>query len=88
MGFRADTPDVEIVNVVDAFDSADRRLNFLQLHATRGTFEQNVQRLADDAESGPQNKHADADRKNRVDPVISGEQDRPALSELTFFSGR
>ena len=81
MGFRSDAPDVEIVNVVHSRDRADRQFDLLQLHAARRAFEQDVESLADDAESRPQDEHADPDRKNRVDPVIAREQDGPAARD-------
>ena len=48
--FRADAPDVEIMNVVHAFNGSDRSLNALQLDAARRAFQQNIQSFADDAE--------------------------------------
>ena len=53
MGARTETPDVQIVDVQHAIDASHRRGDFLQSYAARKTFEQNIQRFADDVPSRP-----------------------------------
>src|SRR5215469_15010705 len=62
MRFGADTPYVQIVYIVDALDGANDGFDLLQLHPARRAFQKNVERLANDAESRPENQHADPDR--------------------------
>src|SRR5215472_17372830 len=81
MSLRANAPDMEVVNVVYTLNRTDRQLNLLQLHSARCAFEKDVERLADNTESRPENQHTDGDRQNRVDPIISGEQDGPASGD-------
>src|ERR1700756_2125628 len=57
-----DTPYVQIMNIIDPFDRANRQLDFLQLHSPGSAFEQNVQRLAANAETRPKDQYADPNR--------------------------
>jgi len=59
VSLRSDAPDVKIVHVIDSADGADGGLDLLQLHAARRAFQKNVERLAHDAEAGPQDQHTD-----------------------------
>src|ERR1700676_3249421 len=68
---RADAPDVKIVDFIYSFDRPDGRLDLFQLHTPWRAFEQNVERLAHDAEAGPQNQHADPEGESGINPVIS-----------------
>ncbi len=60
--FRSDVPHVQIVNVVDSFDPPHGSLNLLEFDPSRRALEQNVERLAHDAESRPQDQDADRHR--------------------------
>ena len=53
----------------------------VKFHAARRAFQQDVESLANDAESRPQNQHADPNRQDRVDPIVVGEQDGPASGD-------
>lgn len=53
MDLRPNTPDMQIVNVTDARDLCDFARNLVHLHPARHAFEENVKRLADNAEGGP-----------------------------------
>src|SRR5215831_174436 len=80
-GFRSDAPDVQVVHVVDAFDFANGAFHVFDLETARRTFEQNVQRLAHDAEAGPQDQDADSDGERGIDPVLAGGEDGPAAGD-------
>ena len=77
LGLRAEAPDVQVVDVDDAFDLFHAGANVGQRDAARGAFKQDVQRLADDADAGPENERGDEERKDGVDPVLAGEQECP-----------
>src|SRR5450755_1088648 len=77
-GFRSDVPDVQVVDVVDAFDGANRGCDAVDLNAARGAFEQDVQGLAHDAGAGPENQHADTDGKSGINPQLARCHDGPA----------
>src|SRR5215469_5983139 len=67
-GFRADAPHMEIVNVVYAFYFANCGFDQRQFHATRSAFQQDVQRFAQDAETGPEDQRANAEGERGIDP--------------------
>src|ERR1700733_3449998 len=52
---RTNAPDMQVVNVVDAFDRAYGGCDPVQLHSPRSSFEQDIQSLAHNAVSRPQN---------------------------------
>ena len=66
MAFRADTPDVQVVYVVDSLDFADGRFQTVEFHAAGRRFEQDVHGLAQDADGRPQNQRA-IPNESRVD---------------------
>lgn len=47
----ANAPNVQVVYIVDALDSANDGFDLLQLHAAGSAFQKDVQRFANDAES-------------------------------------
>src|SRR5579862_7261740 len=49
--FRTDAPDVEVMNVIDPFDGADSGFHELYSYSARCSFEENIQCLANNAES-------------------------------------
>jgi hypothetical protein len=50
-------------------------------HAAGSALKQDVESLADNADAGPQDEGGDEQRENRVDPVLSGEQDACATGD-------
>ena len=56
------TPDMQIVNIQHAADSPDRRRDCTNLHASRLTFQQNVERLADNIPGSPDDQDRDNGR--------------------------
>src|SRR5262249_56497735 len=79
--FRADAPDVEVVDVVDAVDPANGGFEFVKFHATGGAFEQDVHGLAQDAKGGPKDQGANAEGEGGVDPVVAGGENDPAADD-------
>jgi hypothetical protein len=65
----AESPDVDVVNFLDAFDAQNRAGYFFELHAAGQTFEQDVGALAQDAVAGPQDHRADGEADGGIDPV-------------------
>src|SRR5215831_12522312 len=78
MSVATDAPHVQIMNVVDAWDGANRRLDAIERHAAGNALKQNVQALANDADRRPQDHHANADGERGIDPALPGEDDRDA----------
>src|ERR1700722_1886070 len=81
VSLRADAPDVQIVNVVDAVDRTDGGCDTFQLQTAWRAFEQDIQSLTHDAVSRPQDQRSDRKGKRGVDPVVSRHQDGPAAGD-------
>src|SRR5260370_5454503 len=85
MRLRAETPHMQVVNVHDAFDCSHGSADFAKLKVARGSFEQDVQGLANNSHGTPQNHPGDQDRKHWLDPGHAAEQDRGATC---YYCGR
>jgi len=59
VAFRADAPDVQVVDVIHALNLANGRFDVIEPHAARSAFQQDVHGLAQDADRGPENQGAD-----------------------------
>src|ERR1700677_1216969 len=75
MRLRTQAPDVEIVDIEDAGDRLHRDADFAELKIAGCAFEQDVERLADDADGTPEDHAGDEDGENGVDPHHAGKQD-------------
>ena len=68
----AEGPDVDVVNFVDAGDGEDGPSDFFNLQVLRTAFEQDVGGVTQNADAGPQNKEADGEAEDRVNPTEAG----------------
>src|SRR6267154_3710787 len=68
----AEGPDVNVVNFVDAGDGEDGTSNLFHLQVLRTAFEQDVGGVTQNADAGPQNKEADGEAEDRVNPTEAG----------------
>src|ERR1700678_3471249 len=80
-GLRAEAPDVEVVDIDHAFDGLHAGTNLRKRAIAGGAFKENVERLADNAQTGPEDERGDEQREHRVDPVLPGEQDGGASND-------
>src|SRR5579864_6553723 len=69
---------MQIVNIIYALYLTNRGFHPGEFHPARRAFEQNVQRLAHDAEACPEDQRANAEGKCGVDPRLTGHENRPA----------
>ena len=75
MRLRAEAPDMEVVHVEDTIDGGHGLANFAELQVAGRAFEQDIQRLANDAGRTPEDHRGDEDREHWVDPRHASEED-------------
>jgi len=80
-GVGTETPDVEVVDVEDAFDLFHAGADGSQRDAAGDGFEKDIEGFADDAEAGPENEGGDDEREGGIDPVAAGEEDAEAAGD-------
>jgi len=71
----AERPDVHVVNFKDAFDRENGAGHFFHAAVGRTAFEQDVRRLAQDADARPENEQADGETEKRIDPSYARHAD-------------
>src|SRR5437660_12618320 len=81
VAFRANTPDVQVVDIIDALDLADGGFEAIEFHAARRALEQDVHGLAQDADRRPQDHGADAEGEVGGDPRPARRQTGPTAGE-------
>lgn len=76
----AERPEMNIVDLLDAFDSEDGAGHLFDAQLRRTAFEKNVRGLTKNAEAGPEDQQADGEAEKRVDPLRAGQanEDRAA----------
>jgi len=72
---------VKIVDVEDTFDGLHGFADCAQLKVARRAFEEDVERLADDADGTPEDHGGDEDGEDGVDPGHAGEKDACAARD-------
>jgi len=72
---------VEIVDVEDAGDGGHGFADFSEAEVARGSFEEDVEGLADDADGTPDDHAGDEEGQERVDPSDAGEEDGRAAGD-------
>ena len=80
-GLGAEVPYVEVVDVEDAFDGFHSGADYWERNAAWSAFKKDVERLADDADAGPEDERGDEQGEDGVDPVLSGEEDARAAGD-------
>ena len=78
---RAKTPDVQIVNVEDAFNCGHGITDLTQLQVAGRSFEKDVEGLANDCDGAPENHRGDQDGKYGIDAGEAAEQDGRATCD-------
>src|SRR6185369_12780528 len=63
----AEAPDVQVVDVQNPFDGAHPGDHLGEADAPRQAFQQDIQRLANNVPSTPDDQQSDQDREDRVD---------------------
>jgi len=74
-GLGAEVPYMEIVDIKDAFDGFHSGADYWERNAAWSAFKKDVERLANDADAGPEDERGDEQREDGVDPVLAGEKD-------------
>ena len=69
-----EAPDMQVVNVDYTFDGFHAGADFCERNAARCAFEQNIECLAHDPDAGPEDERGNDEGENRVDPVLTCEQ--------------
>jgi hypothetical protein len=80
-GVGAEAPDMEVVDVDDAFDGFHAGANLREGTAAWRAFKKDVEGFADNADAGPEDEGGDKERKDGVDPVLAGDEDSAATSD-------
>jgi len=65
-------PDVYVVDFLHALHGEDGASDFFDAHLSGAAFQENVGRLAENADAGPEDEKADGDAEERVDPEGAG----------------
>src|ERR1035437_4648404 len=73
-GIRAETPDMQVVDVDHSLDGPHAQANLRERDAARRAFQKNIEGLADNAHAAPENERGNDQRESRVDPVPPGQQ--------------
>ncbi len=81
VGLGAEAPDVEVVDVEDAFDRLHVLADMAEGEAARCAFEEDVEGFADDIDGTPEDHGGDEDGEDGVDPVLAGELDGEASGD-------
>jgi len=81
VALRTQTPDVEVVDVHDAFHRFHAGPDVIELDTAWRSFEENVEGFADDIEAGPEDEGSDDKRKHGVNPAMAGVEDGCATSD-------
>src|SRR5579863_2740646 len=74
---RAQAPDVHVVHFAHARNTQDGPGHVLQAHAFGEALEQNVRRVGDDADGGPDNHAGNQKGQQRVNEALAGAADEP-----------
>jgi len=72
MRMRAETPDVKIVHVEDTFDSGHRLGDVGEFDAARQSFEQDIERFANDVPGRVDDERSEGDGESRVEIAPAG----------------
>jgi hypothetical protein len=81
VGGGAERPAVEVVDIEHAGNLAEGGADVGQRDGGGGAFEQDVERLADDGDRGPQDHAGDDEGEDGVDPHLAGEEDDDAADD-------
>src|SRR5579859_6501760 len=71
VGLRTEAPDVQVVDVDDAFDGLHTGADFVEGEAARGAFQEDVEGFADDVGGAPEDHGGDEDGEDGIDPVLA-----------------
>lgn len=80
MVIAAERPDMHVVHFLNPCNRQDGPGHFFDADFARTAFKENVGRLAQDADAGPQNQKANGQAEQRVDPVETGEMNEDGAS--------
>lgn len=78
---RAQTPDVQIVNIKHAIDVAHGDDDIIEADAARKSLKEDIQRFTNDVPCGPDDQESNGDREDRVDLNPAGEADEQCADD-------